>query len=298
MAQINKRNILDNAVGAAKIRIENNAFLRARNFADSADVNIAKVNASNVIEFASLPQAAGTPAANSDLVNYSFLQSFVAGMRDPKDAVQLATAAALPAFTAAGSGVGKTLTGNVNGALTVDGVLTIAGYRVLNRSSGATHIDNGIYVVTQVGSGALPFILTRTTDADENAEVTNGLWTWSVFGTANARKGWLLNTADPITVDTTALGFVEIPIPTDQLFNKESITLVAGDITNQYVDLAQETVANSLILQFGGVVQIEGVDYTLSVVSSVTRITFAGDLATAGASELIATDILRAQYAY
>lgn len=84
-------------------------------------------------------------------------------------------------------------------------------------------------------------------------------------------------------------------------WGKESITLVAGDITNQYVDLAQTIKANSLMLVVGGVVQIEGVDYTINLTGGaggVTRLTFAGGLATGGASELVATDILRISYTY
>ncbi len=82
---------------------------------------------------------------------------------------------------------------------------------------------------------------------------------------------------------------------------KESITLIAGDITNQYVDLAETIQASSLDLVVDGVMQTEGVDYTISLTGGaggVTRLTFAGDLATAGASALVATDVLRIKYQY
>jgi hypothetical protein len=52
------------------------------------------------------------------------------------------------------------------------------------------------------------------------------------------------------------------------------------------------------MLVVSGVVQSETDDYTLSIVSGVTRITFAGDLATAGASALISGDVLKVQYQY
>lgn len=82
------------------------------------------------------------------------------------------------------------------------------------------------------------------------------------------------------------------------LWNKENLTLSAGDITNQYKDLSFQINSNSLFLSVSGVVFYEGTDYTLSVVSGVTRVTFAGDLATGGAAALIAGDILRVQYTY
>jgi hypothetical protein len=108
----------------------------------------------------------------------------------------------------------------------------------------------------------------------------------------------LLTTADPITVDTTALGFVEIPISGSLLFAKEINTLSAGDITNQYIDLDFETIAGTVFAQFGGVPQVQTEDYTLSLVGLITRLTFTGDLATGGASELIAGDKLYVNYAY
>lgn len=77
---------------------------------------------------------------------------------------------------------------------------------------------------------------------------------------------------------------------------KENLTLGAPDITNQYKDLANEVLASSVNLSVGGVVQYEGFDYTLSLVGSVTRVTFIGDLATGGAAQLLAGDILRVQY--
>lgn len=85
------------------------------------------------------------------------------------------------------------------------------------------------------------------------------------------------------------------------LNNKESIILGAGDITNQYVDLAQTILANSLDLVVSGLIHEEGVDYTVSLTGGsggVTRITFAGDLATGGASELVAGDKLLLKYQY
>lgn len=145
------------------------------------------------------------PVSGTDAVNRDYVQAYVAGL-DWKQSVRLATAAPLAAVTAAGSGVGKTLTANANGALSVDGVLTVVGNRILvqNQVAGA---DNGIYTVTTVGSAGTPFVLTRATDADTSAEVTAGVAIFSEEGTVNADCGWVLTTDDPITLDTTALVF-------------------------------------------------------------------------------------------
>lgn len=130
---------------------------------------------------------------------------------DWKQSARLATAAALPAVTASGTGPGHRLTADANGALSVDGVSVVAEDRVLvkNQAAGA---DNGIYRVVQAGSGGTPFILERAADADESSEVTAGMTVPVAEGTVNADTLWILTTNDPITVDTTALSFSEFGV--------------------------------------------------------------------------------------
>lgn len=64
---------------------------------------------------------------------------------------------------------------------------------------------------------------------------------------------------------------------------EEAFTLGAGDITNQYVDLAQIALAGSVhVFPKGGPVQVLTDDYTLSYTGGAggkTRVAFAGDLA-------------------
>ena len=86
--------------------------------------------------------------------------------------------------------------------------------------------------------------------------------------------------------------------------NKELKTLSSGDITNQFIDLAHVALTNSIsFVVKGGGIQIEGAsfDYSVSYTGGVggnTRITFLNDLATGGASALIAGDVVVAQYEY
>jgi hypothetical protein len=88
---------------------------------------------------------------------------------------------------------------------------------------------------------------------------------------------------------------------------EQTITLSGTDITNQYVDLAHaakgsSASVNSVMLSVaGGPVQVKTVDYTVSLTGGsggVTRISFAGDLATGGAAALIAADKLIVYYSY
>lgn len=160
-----------------------------------------------------------SPTAGTDAANKDYVDAVATGL-DWKNSARLATAAALPAYTPAGAGVGKTLTANANGALTVDGVAVALNDRVLVKNEGASHADHGLYAVTQVGDGSNPWILTRATDADQNAEVTAGLAVFVTEGTSQADTGWVLITDDPITVDTTALAFSQFSSTVSYTFDQ------------------------------------------------------------------------------
>jgi phage-related tail fiber protein len=94
-------------------------------------------------------------------------------------------------------------TGNLtlSGLQTIDGIVSVIGDRILVKDQ-TTASQNGIYVIA---SGAW----TRSTDADSNAEVTSGLYTYVEQGTNNAGSGWVLSTSNPITVGTTSLTFTQ-----------------------------------------------------------------------------------------
>lgn len=89
----------------------------------------------------------------------------------------------------------------LSGTQTIDGVAVIATDRVLvkNQTTGA---DNGIYVCA---AGAW----SRSLDADIDAEVMAGMFTFVSEGTVNGNQGWALSTDNPITLDTTALVFTQ-----------------------------------------------------------------------------------------
>jgi len=156
---------------------------------------------------------------NADGVNIATLQAYVAGLKDPKDSCRGASAAALGACTAAGSGVGKTLTQNVAAVEAIDGLTPVVGERFLIKDQVATE-DNGIYTITVVGTVLVQQVLTRATDADTDAEMTTGVNCHVSEGTANADTHWSLTTNDPITLDTTGLTFAEI-VPVEHASSHE-----------------------------------------------------------------------------
>lgn len=116
--------------------------------------------------------------------------------------------------------------------------------------------------------------------------VGTGAGTYSAVGPSTA--GYVL-TSNGTTLEMAALPAAAVPY-------KEVKTLIAGDVTAQYFDLAEECVASSLVLILDGASALgEGKDYSVSVVSNKTRISFIGDIASAGATPVIAGDIFRAQ---
>lgn len=89
----------------------------------------------------------------------------------------------------------------LSGPQTIDGVVLIAGNRVLVKDQ-TTGSENGIYVVA---AGAW----SRSTDADTSAKVTTGMSTFVEEGTLNVDAGFALNTPNPIVLGTTSLNFAQ-----------------------------------------------------------------------------------------
>ena len=158
-----------------------------------------------------------TPTNNTDIVNKAYADAIASGIHF-HEAVALATTAALPAntYNNGTSGVGATLTANANGALSVDSTLTVVAERILvkNEAAGA---NNGVYVVTQVGTAGTPYILTRATDFDTVGTGVNQIDEGDFFlvtsGTANLNTAWVQQTAPPITIGTTAIVFQQFSAP-------------------------------------------------------------------------------------
>jgi phage-related tail fiber protein len=89
----------------------------------------------------------------------------------------------------------------LSGTQTVDGIALAANDRVLVKNQ-TTASQNGIYVVA---TGTW----TRATDANSNALVTSGLYTFVEEGSAGAGSGWVLTTTNPISLGTTNLSFTQ-----------------------------------------------------------------------------------------
>jgi hypothetical protein len=136
----------------------------------------------------------------------SFNSQKITGLADPTDPQDAATKAYVDAARSGldvKQSVRAATTGNItlSGTQTIDGVSVIATNRVLVKSQ-STASENGIWVVSAS-------TWSRATDADSDAEVTSGLFTFVEEGTDNGNSGFVLTTDNPITVGTTGLTFAQ-----------------------------------------------------------------------------------------
>jgi len=164
---------------------------------------------------------AGTATGNGLLYNMTnwhqlALLSDVQNL-DWKESVLVTTTAPLTTpytYNNGASGVGATITATVNGNINAEASIEtpasplVAGDRILIKNQT---FENGIYVVTQVGSGGSPYILTRSVDADSDTNITPGLATVVEEGVTYADTSFVLITNDPIVIGTTPLIFTVYP---------------------------------------------------------------------------------------
>lgn len=123
-----------------------------------------------------------TPTADSDAANKLYVDSVASGL-DVKESCRAATTANI----------------TLSGAQTIDGVSVIATNRVLVKDQTDAS-ENGLYVAA-AGSWS------RALDADTDAEVTAGMFTFVEEGTVNGDAGFVLVSDNPLVVGTDDLLF-------------------------------------------------------------------------------------------
>ncbi len=153
-------------------------------------------------------------------------------------AVLAASTTALTATYSNGTlGVGATLTNSgAQVALTLDGVTLAVTNRVLIKNQAAP-AQNGIYVVTAIGTTSANWILTRATDMDTAAEVIQYAVTLVNQGTISAGLLYEETQAGPFVIGTTPIvfsqfqsGSVSIPVSLGDGGTGASLTASNGGI--------------------------------------------------------------------
>lgn len=147
--------------------------------------------------------------ASADLSTDAFVAGVVASI-NPAVSVQAATTGVLsntPTYSNGTAGFGATLTAGSNGALTVDGYTVLLNDRILVKNQAST-FQNGIYTETTLGTGSVPYVLTRATDYDATTNI-NYTGTIPVLqGSTLLNTGWNGPT-NIVTVGTDAITYTQ-----------------------------------------------------------------------------------------
>lgn len=149
-----------------------------------------------------------TPVNATDAANKQYVDDVAQGLNIHAASLAATTAALNATYSNGTSGVGATLTNaGTQAAFVTDGVTPTVGARILvKHQSTAAH--NGIYTVTNTGSGSSNWVLTRATDFDSAAEIAGGDFTFVDTGTTLANTGWV-NSTEVTSVGTDAIEFVQ-----------------------------------------------------------------------------------------
>lgn len=317
MSVLLTRGLADDSVTGAKFKLANMEYLRARNAANSADINIFRLNASNVWEFATLPQYSSSniatesyvstqlgsyvptssvgansgvcPLDGSGKVSSIYLPSYV------DDVVEAANFAALPV-------TGET--GKIYVTLDTNKQYRWSGSAYVQITSGAVDSVNGatgivVLSTTDISEGTnLYYTSTRFDTAFSGKSTTNlSEGTNLYFTDARAKSAAVVNsTAGSETDQAASVSAMKSYVTTNaSQVDYEYKTLIAGDITAGYIDLL--ITANKVIS-----VDVKGFpnpqwlsdDYSISLTGGAggkTRVTFAGDMLT-----LVAGDKIKVTY--
>jgi hypothetical protein len=171
--------------------------------------NANNVNITGATQITGLP----APSSGSDAATKTYVDSSAVGLV-VHTAARLGTTGALAAnsYNNGTAGVGATLTGNSNGAISVDGVTPSVADRILVKNEAAA-AHNGIYVVTTVGDGSTQYVLTRSTDANTAGTgspntIGSGSYVLVTAGTANTNSGYSVNST-VVTIGTDSIVWVQ-----------------------------------------------------------------------------------------
>jgi hypothetical protein len=189
----------------------------------SSNVSFVSINVSNNASFNNVTITNGTisaaPNAATDIVNKTYVDALVASGVHYHTPVLLESPTALVAVynqpNGAGNGVGATLTNSgTQVTLSIDGVATANTNRILVYSQ-ANAVQNGVYVVSNIGSNATNWVLTRSDDTntygfDSAQALSEGSTFFVQEGDTGTGKTYSCNTPGVITFGTTNITFVQV----------------------------------------------------------------------------------------
>ena len=183
------------------------------------------------------------------------------------------------------SGVGATLTNaGTQAALVIDGVTVATNDRVLIYQQ-TTQTQNGVYTVTNTGSGSTNWVLTRSTDTDSyGPSDPDALGAGDAFfvqqGATGAGELYVCNTEGTITFGTTNITFTQIA--STAVYTAGSGLALTGTV---FSNTAQDQVVT---LTQGGATTITGTYPNFTITSTDTTYTAGGGIGLAGTTFSVA----------
>jgi hypothetical protein len=189
----------------------------------SSNVSFVSINVSNNASFNNVTITNGTisapPNAATDIVNKTYVDALVASGVHYHQPVRVESPTALVAVynqpNGAGNGVGATLTNSgANVSLVLDGISVANTNRVLIYTQ-ANAVQNGVYVVSDIGSNVTSWVLTRSDDTntygfDSPEALSEGSTFFVQEGDTGAGETYTCNTPGVITFGTTNITFTQI----------------------------------------------------------------------------------------
>jgi len=165
---------------------------------------------------------------------------------DGVEITSLTNGTGLSISSLANSGVGATLTSNVNEVLVIDGVTMTGGERVLiyNQTNA---FENGVYVVTDEGSVSSPWILTRSSDTNTYGpksinQLDNGDYFFVQHGDTGAGESYVCTSpAGVIIFGTTNIAFTQFSA--SQVYSAGTGLTLTG--TTFSINTAQPTITST-----------------------------------------------------
>ena len=162
----------------------------------TADVSFATYKLTNL----------GSPVSAADAATKQYVDDVAQGLNIHAASYAATTANLNATYSNGTAGVGATLTNaGANAAFSVDGVSPSLNARILVKNQ-TTQAQNGIYVLSTVGDGSTPWVLTRATDFDTATEIAGGDFTFVDAGSTLSNTGWV-NIDEVNTVGTDPIVF-------------------------------------------------------------------------------------------
>ena len=201
------------------------------------------------------------------------------------------------------AGVGATLTNaGTQAALIIDGITMVVDDRVLIYEQ-ADATQNGVYVVTNIGSGSTNWVLTRSSDTDtsgnqDDSSLDEGSYFFVEEGDTGAGESYVCSTVGTITFGTTDINFVQFSSAitytagTGININASRVISTSGVATTGQLTALSATMATSINNSNTNIAAVSVLTKTnKDAITSINGVLGTGAFASAGTSATLQTKI-------